>query len=157
MDKTNNLQYFLTDIADAIREKKGTTDLINAQSFADEIKNLPQSGGGTEGGIQYEYIVIEKPYNEVTFLIILTADILKDTYYDKVILPAGIYIATYGVPHIQNNSSIGAVAYNFSKELSLTDGSQMTMKDYLLANGITEEQISALPRITKEEFYNFES
>ena len=31
----------LTDVADAIREKKGSTEKINAQSFADEIKNLP--------------------------------------------------------------------------------------------------------------------
>lgn len=123
------------------------------EPFAKSGQATPPSGGGTEGGIQYEYIVIEKPYNEASFLIILTADILKDTFYDKVILPAGIYIATFGVSHIQNNSSIGAVAYNFSKVLSLTDGSQMTAKDYLLANGITEEQISALPRITKEEFY----
>lgn len=31
----------LTDVADAIREKKGSNEPINAQSFADEIKNLP--------------------------------------------------------------------------------------------------------------------
>ena len=36
-----NIVELLTDVADAIREKKGTTDKINAQSFADEIKNLP--------------------------------------------------------------------------------------------------------------------
>jgi hypothetical protein len=29
MAKDNNLQDFLTDIADAIREKKGTTEKIN--------------------------------------------------------------------------------------------------------------------------------
>lgn len=38
----------LTDVADAIREKKGSNEPINAQSFADEIRNLP-SGGGEEG------------------------------------------------------------------------------------------------------------
>ena len=35
----------LTDVADAIREKKGSTEKINAQSFADEIRNLPSGGG----------------------------------------------------------------------------------------------------------------
>lgn len=34
----------LTDVADAIREKKGTSDKINAQRFAEEIRSI--EGGG---------------------------------------------------------------------------------------------------------------
>ena len=41
MSKENNLTDFLTDVADAIREKKGTSELINPQDFSEEIKNLP--------------------------------------------------------------------------------------------------------------------
>lgn len=44
MAKNDNLKDFLTDVADAIREKKGTEDLINPQNFADEIRNLPNGG-----------------------------------------------------------------------------------------------------------------
>lgn len=40
-----SLKSYLTEIADAIREKKGTTDPINAQDFAKEIEAL--SGGVT--------------------------------------------------------------------------------------------------------------
>ena len=40
MSKENNLKDFLTDIADAVREKKGTTESINAQNLSDEIRNL---------------------------------------------------------------------------------------------------------------------
>lgn len=43
MSKQNNLTDFLTDVADAIRTKKGTTDLINPQNFSAEIAAL--SGG----------------------------------------------------------------------------------------------------------------
>lgn len=43
MSKQNNLTDFLTDVADAIREKKGTTEKINPQDFSEEIKNLPSS------------------------------------------------------------------------------------------------------------------
>ena len=43
MSKANNLKDFLTDVADAIRAKKGTTDLINPQNFSAEIASL--SGG----------------------------------------------------------------------------------------------------------------
>ena len=43
MSKADNLKDFLTDVADAIRAKKGTTDLINPQNFSAEIATL--SGG----------------------------------------------------------------------------------------------------------------
>ena len=64
---SDNLTEFLTEVATAIREKKGTQDLINPQDFADEIKSI-EGGGGTptaewndvnfydyEGTILYSY------------------------------------------------------------------------------------------------------
>lgn len=41
---STNLKEFVTDIANAIRSKKGTTELINPQDFAGEIKSIRQSG-----------------------------------------------------------------------------------------------------------------
>jgi hypothetical protein len=41
MASTDNLTHFLTDVADAIREKNGTSDPINAQNFADAIRSNP--------------------------------------------------------------------------------------------------------------------
>lgn len=41
MSKANNLKDFLIDLADAIRAKKGSTDLINPQDFSSEIASLP--------------------------------------------------------------------------------------------------------------------
>ena len=46
MAKNNNLQDFLTDVANSIRTKTGTTDPINAQDFSDKILNI-SSGGNT--------------------------------------------------------------------------------------------------------------
>ena len=46
MAKTDNLTDFLTDLADAIREKKGITSAINPQDFSSEIASI-ESGGGT--------------------------------------------------------------------------------------------------------------
>lgn len=46
MAKNDNLTDFLTDVADAIRAKKGTTDKINPQDFAAEIASI-EGGGGT--------------------------------------------------------------------------------------------------------------
>lgn len=48
MAKENNLKDLLTDVADAIREKKGTTDLINPQDFGSEIRSIESGGGSVE-------------------------------------------------------------------------------------------------------------
>ena len=45
MSKENNIQDLLHDVADAIREKKGTEELINPQDFGEEIRGI-ESGGG---------------------------------------------------------------------------------------------------------------
>lgn len=47
MAKTDNLQDFLTDVANSIRTKKGTTQPINAQNFSTEILNISTGGGNT--------------------------------------------------------------------------------------------------------------
>ena len=46
MAKNDNLQDFLTDVANSIRTKTGTTDPINAQDFSDKILNI-SSGENT--------------------------------------------------------------------------------------------------------------
>lgn len=43
MAKNNNLNDFLTDIANSIRTKTGTTELINAQDFSDKILSIPNT------------------------------------------------------------------------------------------------------------------
>lgn len=49
MAKNNNLTDFLTDIADAIREKKGTSEPINPQDFSAEIASIETGGNGYTG------------------------------------------------------------------------------------------------------------
>lgn len=47
MAKNDNLTDFLTDVASAIRAKKGTTDKINPQDFSSEIESIETGGGGS--------------------------------------------------------------------------------------------------------------
>ena len=46
MAKNNNLQDFLTDVANAIRTKTQTTEPINAQEFSDKILSIQTGSGG---------------------------------------------------------------------------------------------------------------
>ena len=54
MEKVQLLREFLTEIADVIRAKKGTTDLINAKNFKTELEELFKPDGRvviTKGGV----------------------------------------------------------------------------------------------------------
>ena len=54
MAKTDNLIHYLSDVADAIREKEGTTDPINAQDFSEKIRSM--SIGSDPGFLDYYYL-----------------------------------------------------------------------------------------------------
>ena len=67
----------LKEIADAIRNKKGTTDLIKASDFAREIESIETSSGG----YNIESIVIE---DGTQILKITDPDYVEPTGYDEV-------------------------------------------------------------------------
>ena len=61
MSKDNNLHDYLSDLADAIREKKGTTEPINAQSFAEEIRTI--ESGSIDAPEGYEpFLTVDEGY-----------------------------------------------------------------------------------------------
>ena len=51
MSKQNNLTDFLTDVANAIRTKKGTSLPINPQNFSSEIASISGGGSGDVGDV----------------------------------------------------------------------------------------------------------
>lgn len=57
MARIDNLTNFLTDVADAIRDKKGTTGLIQASNFDTEIASIETGGGGGIAiGLEYNSV-----------------------------------------------------------------------------------------------------
>ena len=55
VEPITQLAPFLTNIANAIRTKKGTTEPINAQNFATEIASI-ETGGGSSTPSDYTYV-----------------------------------------------------------------------------------------------------
>ena len=53
MAKSDNLKDFLTDLADAIRTKKGTTEKINPQDFANEIASIKSEASASVNRVTY--------------------------------------------------------------------------------------------------------
>jgi hypothetical protein len=58
MAKDNNLGDFLTEIANAIRAKKGSSESINAQDFANEIASI--EGGGSSNDTTVDDLLSNK-------------------------------------------------------------------------------------------------
>ena len=73
----NNLNSLLTNVANAIRSKKGTSALINAQDFANEIESI-QTGGST----YTDYGLFYKGKNRVRYLDI-DGKVLKIEYLEN--------------------------------------------------------------------------
>lgn len=62
MAKTDNLTDFLTDVANAIREKKGTTEPINPQDFSTEIASI-ESGEIVPTGVINRVTYLRRRHN----------------------------------------------------------------------------------------------
>lgn len=116
MSKQDNLTDFLTDVADAIREKKGTTEKINPQNFSDEIRSI--EGGGGSGNAEIEYA------DETVF----GKDSYKNVVIDEGVVSIGDY-SFYNAKNVENVTlpstleSIGdrCFAYSTIRDINLND------------------------------------
>ena len=64
MAKNDNLTDYLTDLADGIRAKKGTTDPINPQDFRKEIESISGGGNGGEESEDLDNLIYVKIPNK---------------------------------------------------------------------------------------------
>lgn len=164
MAKTDNLTDFLTDIADAIREKKGTTGTINPQDFSSEIASI-ESGGGEDSF--YWKIEPNLPKEDIKGLFGIFARLLSVVKIEHV---GGIFDTTFSF--LSKDGNNGKSVYvrtikssNFIMLEEDTDGymgfpySVTSFDELLVMLKIPKEDAVAIGivEITKEEFYNLES
>ena len=159
MGKNDNLNDFLADVANAIRAKKGTSDLINPQDFSAEIANI-EGGGSGGGGSSIEYLDvsgIDESMADVVEMLFIFSSVVrviqKETQLHKIIPPLILNMSGEG------EFKILYFAINFDLMYLGTlsdDEILISAKDVLIRMGITQEQLDAIPRLTKEQFYSLE-
>ena len=100
MARNNNLHDFLTDIADAIREKHKDNNPINPQDFSSKIRGITSGGSSSSDDILYYKVVKDEseslfdgPAWEFAFLLMYSYGYI--THLIEVKIPGGSYSGAF--------------------------------------------------------------
>ena len=142
MAKNDNLSDFMTDIANAIRAKKGTSEPINAQDFTAEIASIETGGGG--GAMEYWSVPEGVDLGELLLFFLLIRIMSSGS-------PMVASALIYGwVSEGFFNSTLLAVAYDPTMKF-ISGGEVLTAAEMLAGIDFTT---IGLTQITEEEFYS---
>jgi hypothetical protein len=147
MAKNDNLKDFLTDIADTIRAKKGTSEPINPQDFSAEIASIETGGGGGAETITYWDIT---DHLETLAELVLYAYLVKaeSTSRGIFIVPIGIYYVEVGDT---DQVSPKAIALDINRVVVVENNTPQSVYDILGTDDLTQ---FGARRLSKEDFYN---
>lgn len=139
-----NLRKFLKDIADAIREKEGSSDLINPQAFADHIKGL-EVGGGSKMRYFKRIGRLPSAGGGDVAIYSLMSQIIRSEVDGKAIIMSGCYNTEV--------SGYMPIAYGCNLDMVIVDtwGEMQTLEESLA--GIYDDP-SYFEEITEEQFYD---
>lgn len=146
---TINNQDKVVDITE-----NGTTEVVADGGYTGlgkvTINTEVSGGGGESGGSNIEYLDVSGLPAEVESVFLMFSILAKySTQYETVI----------STPFLLQNVIVGkrfkAVIIDFTMQISEM-GLIGTIKDAFIAQGFTQAEIDAIPRITKEQFYSLE-
>ena len=168
MAKTDNLTDYLTDLADGIRAKKGTTDPINPQDFRKEIESISGGGNGGSAEDDADWLFFERPEDVRSDVRnILGACLVKRrTAVEGFNMLCITDFYNCNLLGDVSQKEIVAVAYNPNAICKyVVDAGEMgkyqgnTMREVMeLMQNISGATLTIfnLPKITKEQFYSLE-
>ena len=156
------LNEVMKETADAIREKKGTSELIAPVNFAEEIKSI-SVGGGESGGSTIEYLDVSGLDYGSKNQLLLSSLIARTSQYEvfgQVQEPTVNLLGTVFMIIIADTASfsaysnaVTAIGIDFTMQTKSSSSGIMTVLDELKVMPVYE-QLDSIPRITKEEFYD---
>lgn len=157
-----NLKDFCKNIADSIRAKEGSSDLISPMDFAQRIDALTVGGGTSESSIEYLDV-----RDNITALDILAGGIEEmnvTTENAPIPIEGVIGLGTAVLPLVtelrQMGATVNIIAISYNRDaitMMKQDGVVITQTAYeqLVSKGESYvEAYNNLPRITKEQFYD---
>lgn len=146
-----NLKDFCKNIADSIRAKEGSSELISPMDFAQRIDNL-QVGGGTDKS-SIEYLDVSGVEDKTIVFEWATSARLVIPQYAIIVSPVGRLVETLKNVGYDYVKAIGVDTSSIVAMLQGEDTVSLTMTEYISMTG-NSELFDSLPRLTKEQFYN---
>lgn len=147
------LKNFVKGIADAIRRKEGSSDLISPMDFAQRIDNLQVGGGTDESSIEYLDVsggdFAEYPASKVSLIFASSATRIKGEGYLNII-PSAVLLTYQDEVSI---ADVKAFKIDMNEMFLLTNAEPITIKEEL-EEYYGKEYLASIPRITKEQFYD---
>lgn len=137
------LKNFVKGIADAIRRKEGSSDLISPMDFAQRIDNLQVGGGTDESSIEYVDASSLSADNSLFFSLLELCGAVKMIVDGKLILQK-MYMGV---------GEKAQFKVDLEEKVLRDEYGLVTNKQALEIFGEYDAYM-ALPRITKEQFYN---
>lgn len=169
------LNDLMVAVADSIRAKEGSTEKIAPIDFPQRIDNLQVGGGTSESNIEYldvsglgDIRMLKTLLLQSSYLVKIPQTITIDTSEGNMTgtftLNRGIApSASWGISagrfrqgtdnYHQTEEAVTACSLDFGIPI-ITETMQTTLGEMCVMVGFTQEQLDAIPRITKEQFYD---
>ena len=151
------LNEVMKETADAIREKKGTSELIAPVDFAEEIKGITAGGGDAPSG-NWEYYDCSSSAEDMSlYAAYLSARVKKADVRDGVISKVQIGCMFFAYASSDYDKYI-AIAVDFSQPCIDANGTR-TLREQIASypnSGLAQivGMLQSFPRLTKEQFYD---
>ena len=125
------------------------------------IRRGADEGNGESGGeassIEYLDVSGIELADTIKILLVASAISVKITFQGKIIYMPPIIYEVSAVATIEELNSVAKyLAIDFNLLTYSPSFGKIKLNDLLVAFGITQEQLDAIPRITKEQFYSLE-
>lgn len=158
------LSEVMKETADAIREKTGKSDLIAPVDFATEIKGISAGGGDApSGGSNMEYLDLSGvEEGQLRNFLVAFASRLNLEITEGGLTGAKMAGITWGYLDMMLDSAVNpnwakAIAIDLTTNIIQEEGGQqmaLTFRELITALGLNPADIDAIPRLTKEQFYD---
>lgn len=168
MATADKLKKYVTDIADAIRAKEGSTEKINPQDFVQRIENLQVGGGTSESSIEYlDVSGIDVSY-EISMFLGGLAKFTQTKFNSEELAYKGIadsftMIKYRGYDGVMKITALAIPTGILDLPIKVTYLPTGQVTDEGVTKDVLDAGVGGLvatvlncPRITKEQFYNLE-